>query len=482
MTSTTTPKLLNHAAVAALLGVSRLKLWWWIKAEFFAEPTTVTGGKRAWDTKAVYTWALSKPALQLTRRVPLTYWPQPTQAATLSTARELRDNATAQIWYTTTGSIAVIWSAPGGMLPTFTELADQLPDIDALVRVDVDFSFAGPSLDAATPAAPEDRYYISWPDLSHIIGRPLPYWPLRLRDPQLITDWTPETLTVPAPTIPDIDSHALLRLAVLLPEDSPAPPVLINLVHTDQSMGRSSAQQDIDIINDHVTDPQIRKTIAIAATPIPGPDTSLDDIDPTQRRLAWKEILRRSDTLAARCITQAMQWNGGRDFPHSYRTKIDTTTAAGSEWAERLQPTPWTAAFQILGAPRHATTLIDPKTDAPVLRLNDTTLLTAHPQRLPTTSPLTEVILDNPIWVRTSDGTLYPAPHHNYYGLSWGYRGSGPATLAVLIDRLLNDITSEPADHLNGPTGLRELLETNYEPETILTRAQLEDARNNGHH
>lgn len=36
-------------------------------------------------------------------------------------------------------------------------------------------------------------------------------------------------------------------------------------------------------------------------------------------------------------------------------------------------------------------------------------LLAAIPQRLPATSPLAELILDHPIWVRTEDSTLYPA-------------------------------------------------------------------------
>jgi len=44
--------------------------------------------------------------------------------------------------------------------------------------------------------------------------------------------------------------------------------------------------------------------------------------------------------------------------------------------------------------------------------------MAAIPRRLYTESPLAEVILDDPIWVRTQDGKLYPAPKHSYYGIS----------------------------------------------------------------
>lgn len=97
-------------------------------------------------------------------------------------------------------------------------------------------------------------------------------------------------------------------------------------------------------------------------------------------------------------------------------------------------------------------------TGAPVVLFEDGRLLTAVPQRLPATSELAELILDDPIWVRTGDGTLYLAPKDPCFGLSWGYGGSGPGSLALLIHRLLDDITAEPG-HGNDrtPNGLEEL-------------------------
>ncbi|MGH3574115.1 MAG: hypothetical protein ACRDUW_20220 [Pseudonocardiaceae bacterium] len=109
-------------------------------------------------------------------------------------------------------------------------------------------------------------------------------------------------------------------------------------------------------------------------------------------------------------------------------------------------------------------------------------LLAAIPQWLATFSPLAEVIVDTPIWVRTQDGTLYPAPKDEYYGLSWGsYAGSGQGSLALLISRLLDDITAHGADSITGaPDGLEKLTQIDWPSGTVLTRAQLEAARD-GH-
>jgi hypothetical protein len=77
---------------------------------------------------------------------------------------------------------------------------------------------------------------------------------------------------------------------------------------------------------------------------------------------------------------------------------------------------------------------IDPKIDAPVIQARRA----APRERLAAASPLAALILDNSIWVRTQDGTLYLASKHHYFGLNWGYSGSGPRALAVLAHRMLS--------------------------------------------
>lgn len=122
---------------------------------------------------------------------------------------------------------------------------------------------------------------------------------------------------------------------------------------------------------------------------------------------------------------------------------------------------------------------MDPVSGAPVVRKSDGTLTVAVPQRLSgENGKLIEVILDEPIWVRTENGVLQVAPQHYYYGINWGYGGSGPGSLALLIHRLLDDITAPAADTIIGaPDGLDELTQLAWPLEQVLTRETLEAAR-----
>ena len=81
----------------------------------------------------------------------------------------------------------------------------------------------------------------------------------------------------------------------------------------------------------------------------------------------------------------------------------------------------------------------------------------------------------------STDGTLYPAPEAPGAGLAWGYRGSGPITLANLIHRLLNDINApEPAgpDAFATPNkGLFQLFQHKWPADTSLNRRRLLEAQ-----
>jgi len=82
------------------------------------------------------------------------------------------------------------------------------------------------------------------------------------------------------------------------------------------------------------------------------------------------------------------------------------------------------------------------------------------------------------VWIRTSDGGLWLAPFLPGVGLSWGYSGGGPAALATLLDRLLDDITSQPVAMYDPPPSLESLIEaTPQNGTTIYNRAQLLAAR-----
>jgi hypothetical protein len=202
-----------------------------------------------------------------------------------------------------------------------------------------------------------------------------------------------------------------------------------------------------------------------------------DDIDDTVQRIGWIELLGRTDTLPRACVKQALAWDGGKHFPFSSPAEIDPTSAPAREWVARLEPAKArTGEFACINRDGAGDALVDPLTGAPAVRHPDG-MVTIVPQRLPTTSPLAEVTLGRPIWVRTADGTLYPAPQRRL-GLTWSYGGTGPGVLARLIHRLLDDITAEPADGTTGtPRGLLELTRMKWPTGVVLSRALLEAAR-----
>lgn len=173
-----------------------------------------------------------------------------------------------------------------------------------------------------------------------------------------------------------------------------------------------------------------------------------------------------------------MRWDGGRDLPFGRLVTIaDPIVGPAAEWAKRSKPAARTAAATLVDPKGRDEILVDPATDAPVARGARGQLHAASPRRLPTTSPLAELILDRQIWIRVADGTLYPAPQDHYYGISWGYSGSGPATLALTLHRLMHDITAPAGDGINGALlGLEELTRQPWPKGTVLTREQLEAA------
>jgi hypothetical protein len=203
-------------------------------------------------------------------------------------------------------------------------------------------------------------------------------------------------------------------------------------------------------------------------------------LDEQVKRLGWRSILERQDTLAEQCVMTAMAWDGGKTFAFSHRERVDPDKSPwAAEWASRLAPAPRTAIYRALGGnDADGQPLVDPMTDTPVLRDEEGVLWLAAPQRLPASAPLAELILQDPIWIRTSDGVLYPAPRDSYFGISWGYPGSGPGSLALLVNALLDDITAQaPADINGAPPQLEKVLQKKWPAGTVLTREQLLGAR-----
>lgn len=479
------PDRLRRADCAAALRISGVETWLRHRFGNFALPAGTDERGPFWYLEEVYRWAAASGEQRLVRAAPLRAWPTAEQPAEYWGTRELQ-GCVVQFWDTTAGMIAVMWTVAGQWHKSAHDILDELPEVDVLVRVQSDFGIDGPGLSTVQRRGPDewDDFGMRWHDLSRILGQPAPYWPYMLRIARLITDWKPGAAAVTYPTIPEVDTTPLLRLAATMPPDSPTYQALLHLVTVTQERSTTGAISDLEILAQclarvgHREAPP-EETTAVAAVPLPVPEPVDEDrLDLAVIRAGWMDVLNRTDQLAAECVVEAAKWDGGSFFPHASVEEVDPASQYGAEWCARLEPVvERKAVYWRLGdGDREA--FVDPECDAPVVRKDNGKLLVAVPQRLPTTEPLTEVILDTPIWVRTEDGTLYPAPRNEYFGLSWGYGGSGPGSLALLIHRLLVDTTAPGADDINGaPDGLEELTQLDWPHGTVLSREVLEAAR-----
>lgn len=469
---------LGMGAVGQLLGVPRLTVWWWVKTGQLT-PTGVNGDQRWWSETAAYKWALSRPGNRWSGRVPVTAWPSKLRDTVFVGAVEL-PGAVALRWNTQLGPVHLVWPLPTGRRATHQQWAEQLAPRGEGAVVVVSGSFSshlGPDLKGLLPGLPDRTYAPTWMKLSEVLGQALPWWPLSMRDRRLLLDWTPAAATVTAMAVPDLETSALLTMASTYPESHVTARMLVNLARLAHAQAATSAEQMVKMANDaDLADGLLR----IAARPMPVPDADLDDIDATQRRAGWLDLLNRTDDLARCCVREVNNWDAGADLPYSNPQHIEQSESIWAHrWAQRLIPTERTAAFELLATPGESgEALVDPDTDAPVWKGSSGDFTAAMPQRLPATAPLTELVLDGPVWIRTADKKIYPAPRDSYFGISWGYQGSGPGALARLVDTLLDDINAQaPADIDGAPEGLEALLSRELPARTVLTRAQLEAAR-----
>jgi hypothetical protein len=467
-------------AVGQLFGVPRLTVWWWVKTDQL-RPSGTDNGTPWWSEADVYDWALNRTRGDWSGRVPVTAWPAQPRRVVFRDAVEL-PGAVAHRWHTAYGPVSLVWPLieedhlSEGWAQWVRTLSPE--GTGAVVEVSSGLSLShGPEVSAVLPALPDrPPYPLTWTHLSAVLGEPLPYWPPTLRDRRLLAAWNPEAEPTTAMPVPALDTAALLTMASTYPEGSPTARVLVNLARRAHSQAIKSAEQTLQLVEEAgTTDAQLR----VAARPLPAPAGDLREVDSTTRRAGWLDVLARTDDLARRCVTEASRWDGGADLPFSNPQQVDPQKNRWAfYWSKRLAATERTAAFEIIGASKPGEAMIDPATDAPVLKHISGRMTAAIPQRLPATSPLAELILADPVWIRTADRTIYPAPRGAYYGLSWGYSGSGPGALALLVDALLDDINAKAPAGIDGaPAGLEELFTRKLPKDTVLTRAQLEAAR-----
>lgn len=475
---------IHEDLLCELLGVDSRALQKLMRRRGFPNPTDSDADGPFWPKALVREWLASSQYRPLSS-LQLDWWPDATAPAGYLGAEQVRARPSApgpavvfQRWITSHGAhVVVCWTMPNYMV-SGRQILEWAPRADAYLRIGHGWGLYAP--DVFVVDGDGDSRDIEWADMARVLGRPAPYWSSRLRDPGLITAWRPDEPPARHPGVPAVDIDPLLRLAVLYADDHPVHKTLTHYARVIQAAAAAEDGVDVGLVRDALGDGRLTpEQITVAAEGVPVAETELEDLPETTRRIGWREVLHRDDVFAEQCVMSVRGWSGGEDMPHPHGIEI-SRTAHGSEFLARLTPTTRTAMFAILDPDREAMSMIDPETDIPVAipPSTDESIHALATNALPTVSPLAELVLEEPIWVRTEDGTLFPAPYHSYYGLSWGYSGTGPRTLATLVSALLDNITApgvEPASR--PPAGLFELFQHEWPSGTVLSRAQLEAAR-----
>jgi hypothetical protein len=427
----------------------------------------------------------------------------PTCAAAFRGAEIIKDGAILR-WSTAYGIVGVVFSVPFGhhSVHRFVNTLRgkygwQLHEAFAsLVSVELTMGWYGPDLEAVDIhkwGKVSDSYQPICEEVARIIGTPLPIWHSRLRDLETIEKWKPSSPPALVPAFDsDLPTEPFTALAADEPDDSLVAPVCLWLARTMRDSDTEHTQSYIKMLKD-VSKDYGAKWFTFGALPAEIRRPEAEPLPEEIRREGWDQLLKRRDTLAAKVAKLARNWDGGKDWLGGVGTKVyPREGSAAAAWAARLVPAPTdlppTALEQTLleaGDPwtTDGVILDDPETDMPAIYFNKNTrdeyIATTVPFRIGRTEPLKSVILSgSTVWIVTRDDRLWIAPERPGLGLAWGYGGSGPYTLAILIERLLDEIISPGVNSFDPPPrpGLMRLI-ANTHGTTTYTRAQLEKAR-----
>ncbi|MER6344760.1 hypothetical protein ACWC10_18970 [Streptomyces sp. NPDC001595] len=364
----------------------------------------------------------------------------------------------AGLWKTDAGVVAVAYPVRSAFTPD--RLLDVHEEAATVVVVQHHYDLYGPALEAVDRARPDTVYEPRWSDIAAHIGTQVPWWPSAVRRPAHLTAWQPGDAPVPVDVVTWPSWEPLYALAGTEPEGSPVRGALFTIGHEMRTRAAESTRREIERILDrrggHSPSGTARAKAERAAMVLPAvagtEDPGRTETVPSDTvALGLAELCGRTDDLAVECLEQVSMWSD-EDLPFGGAFSVTRTrpTREAAEWINRLRPVRPTAIHRLLAANGNDVvgTFVDPVTGTPVVAFKGRFLFSDHreisylgraPRRLPAGSVLKEIVLDDPIWVRTTKGVLYPAPCMAAPGLSWGYSGSGPGTLAQCAGRLLDD-------------------------------------------
>jgi hypothetical protein len=408
-------------------------------------------------------------------------------------------------WRTEYGTVGVAYPVPyaNHSARRFVQIlhqryARELPDYYAcIVSASLTMGWYGPDLEALDIHKGGEVTEVYRPiceQVARIIGTAVPIWPSPLRDPETIEAWKPGGPPANVPAFyGDLPIEPFLALAADEAEDSFVALVCMWLAQTIRDTATESATRYIEMLQD-VCKGNDGKWFTFGAVPAEIRRREAEPLPEVTRRVGWLQILERRDTLAAKVASLVQKWDGGDDWQAGVTAEIhpnECPTAAA--WAARLVPAPNdeppTALEQDLLSSVDTWDAVellqDPDTQMAAIYYNKGTskeyIATKVPFRIETHAPLSSVILsDDTVWIVTRDKKLWIAPEYPGFGLNWGYQGSGPHTLAQLLERLLANIVSPAVDAFQPqprPGLFRLIANTPQDGTTTYTREQLEKAR-----
>ncbi|MFE6194827.1 hypothetical protein [Streptomyces sp. NPDC057838] len=405
----------------------------------------------------------------------------------------------AGLWQTETGVVTVVYPTSHACAPH--ELLDFHEEAATIVVVRHDYALYGPDLVAVDRPRPDTLYEPLWSEVAAHIGTQIPWWPSELRRPDHLLAWRPGDVPVAVEVVTRPSWEPLYELARSEPESSPVRHACFTIGHEMRSRAAESAEHEVTGILDRILElrgsADARAKTERAAMVLPAvpaadnpdrPESAPSDVV----ALGLAELCARTDDQAVECLEQISMWSE-QDLPFGGTFSVTRThvSRTGAEWINRLRPVRPTAIHRLWAEEGDGTvgTFVDPVTGSPVVAFKgrfmfrdgrEISYLGRAPKRLPTGSVLKELVLDDPIWVRTADGVLYPAPSMEAPGLSWGYSGSGPMTLARCVGRLLDDGAAHAVTYglpQQREPGLEAFFERKHRAGTRISRRELERIR-----
>ncbi|GCE01587.1 hypothetical protein EHYA_09353 [Embleya hyalina] len=411
-------------------------------------------------------------------------------------------------WRTDLGRLVIAYPREQAFSPAV--VLEQVPGAAIVVVVQNDWNLYGlPNLDAADRDRPNLVYEPRWSEVAAHIGTEVPWWPSALRRPGHLTAWFPAHAPEAVQAVSWPKWEPLYDMAYREAKGTPVRIACISIGHEIRAGAVEYARWELDHMNE-LAEPggsdgyarrqaTQRASMVIPAFPDDSDPAGSEAVDDEEAIRAGVAVLcGRTDDLAVECLEHIGMWSGRyMPFAGSFSVTALNTTAAAGEWIGRLrrvEPTAIHLLWEGSKSRKEVTgTFVDPVTNSPVVTkdgaymgrpADEVSFHSYAPRRLPEGSRITEVVLDDPIWVRTQDGVVHPAPVLDAPGVSWGYSGSGPGTLATLVGALLDDGAAPAVTYRDGrardESNLEAFLQLKHPRGTRLPRRLLENVRANG--